>query len=233
MTRDRVAMVSQLTEALIEHATLVATQCEGLIRALEATMQRLSAPPPQAQAPQPPASRALRWHAASAPAPTPAPAQRAAPPPGVTAYPGRPAAAEYPSPPERASQSAAQVPPTFEPPPAPAQTQQAQHAQHGGWPGQGVPGPVPSPHSEATVPASQPAPYVPEPQPAAAPPAPPPAGAAAAGVPASGGVPDDAYLRATRLALDGRSREEIAAQISAEYGLPDPEPILNRVLGAT
>jgi hypothetical protein len=60
--------------------------------------------------------------------------------------------------------------------------------------------------------------------------------AAASSAPAqplsTAGAGDDAYVRATRLALDGRSRSEIAAQISAEFGIADPEPILDRVLGA-
>jgi hypothetical protein len=73
------------------------------------------------------------------------------------------------------------------------------------------------------APLSQPAsPAPPAPEAPAPPPRP----------PAPGGIPDDAYLRATRLALDGRDRNEIGAQLSAEFGIADPEPVLNRVLGA-
>jgi len=45
-------------------------------------------------------------------------------------------------------------------------------------------------------------------------------------------IPDEAYLRATRLALDGRTREEIAAELQGEFRIQDPSPILDRVLGA-
>ena len=240
MTRDRVAMVSQLTEALIEHATLVATQCEGLIRTLEATMQRLAAPapqptpPPEVETAQPPAVE-------QAPQPAPAPAT-------ATAYPAQPSAEPQPQP-------APQAPPAFAPPPAqappPQPTQPAQPPRQP-WPGQGDPQPVPPPQAGPPAPEAPsapvpplgapidqrvPAPSAPEPpptpqapgpttapQPATPPPAPQP--------PTPGGVPDDAYLRATRLALDGRDRSEIAAQLSAEFGIADPEPVLNRVLGA-
>jgi hypothetical protein len=45
-------------------------------------------------------------------------------------------------------------------------------------------------------------------------------------------VPDDAYLRATRLALEGHDRAAIGEQLRAEFGIADPEPVLDRVLGA-
>jgi hypothetical protein len=45
------------------------------------------------------------------------------------------------------------------------------------------------------------------------------------------GVASDVYLRATRLALDGCGRGEIAARLRIEFGIADPEPVLNRVLG--
>ena len=195
MTRDRVAMVSQLTEALIEHATLVATQCEGLIRTLEATMQRLGAPAPHEPAPQPAVE-------AAPPEPPAAPAATA------TAYP---------------AQGAPQPPPAFEPPPS-------QHAPSlepsSRWPGQGAAGPVPPPPQVEPTPPPPAEPVQPPPAPEPAPGAHPPA------APMVGGVSDDAYLRATRLALDGRDRNEIAAQLTAEFGIADPEPVLNRVLGA-
>ena len=229
MTRDRVAMVSQLTEALIEHATLVATQCEGLIRTLEATMRRLGAPAPQRR---PAACRPPRGPAQQAAAPAARhrlPGAAAAAPPGLRAAPpSRPAAARHgPAAPARPRRShgnhagpgraAAFAAPQPETPPA-----EPVRPRH------------PSPAGRAAAAARAPA----APRPSPCPPPrrlPRPASSAAAPAPPSpvaGGVPDDAYLRATRLALDGRDRSEIAAQLSAEFGIADPEPVLNRVLGA-
>jgi len=190
MTRERVAMVSELTDALIEHATLVARQCEGLIRRLEATTQRLGTPPPQ-PAPEPPrefapapaqAARSLgAWPEQSA-----APQTGSVPPEQQAA----PQAAPTP-PPQQATPQAFPTPPEQPTPPPP------------GWGAQ-----APAAHTPAT---SAPSPGV---------------------EPAVGGAPDEAYVMATRLALEGRERAEIGQQLCAHFGIEDPEPVLNRVLGA-
>jgi hypothetical protein len=44
-------------------------------------------------------------------------------------------------------------------------------------------------------------------------------------------VPEEAYLRATRLALDGYDRATIAERLRAEFGIANPEPVLDRVFG--
>jgi len=42
---------------------------------------------------------------------------------------------------------------------------------------------------------------------------------------------EEALLRATQMAISGRSRSEIEAQLRSEFGLEDPEPLLDQVLG--
>ena len=44
-------------------------------------------------------------------------------------------------------------------------------------------------------------------------------------------APEEALLRATQMAISGRSRPEIAEQLRSEFGLEDPEPLLDQVLG--
>ena len=156
MTRERVAMLSELTEAMIEHATVVATQCESLLRRLEATMRHLGGTPAPA-APPPPAQVAP---AAS----TPYPGAHAAPAPAAQAdYVPEPARPQYASP--------SPSPPPAQPPPQPA-------------------APPPQPTSPAA--------------PAQAPVHP---------------APEDAYFRATRLALEGHDRAAIGERLRAEFGI--------------
>jgi hypothetical protein len=175
MTRERVAMLSELAETMIQHATVVATQCESLLHKLEATMRRLGGTVGPAPAPAAP-------HHAS---PTQAqPAIGAAWPP-----PGAPAPAAVPPPPQAAPAASTPYPGAHAPPAPPAQT-----------------------------PAGYPPPP-PPPTPAAAPQAPVP------------GATEEAYLRATRLALDGYDRTAIAHALRAEFGIRDPEPMLDRVFG--
>jgi vacuolar-type H+-ATPase subunit H len=44
-------------------------------------------------------------------------------------------------------------------------------------------------------------------------------------------IPEDALLRATRLAVAGVDEGEIARLLRAEFGIDDPGPIVNQVLG--
>ena len=192
MTRERVAMVSELTDALIEHATLVARQCEGLIRRLEATTQHLGTPAPQPAA-EPPGEFA-RAPAQAARSLGAWPEQSAAPQTGSVPPQQQAAPQAAPTPPPQ-QQAAPQAFPTPPEQPAPSPP---------GWGPQ-----APAAHTPATS--------APSPGPAAE--------------PAVGGAPEEAYVMATRLALEGRDRAEIGQQLYAQFGVEDPEPVLNRVLG--
>lgn len=44
-------------------------------------------------------------------------------------------------------------------------------------------------------------------------------------------APEEALLRATQMAISGRSRAEIGEQLRSEFDLDDPEPLLDQVLG--
>lgn len=254
MTRERVTMISELTEALIEHATLVATQCDSLIRALESTMQRLGADSqaprhaPPIEPPTPTAARQPEPAPEGVPAPQPAPEAplerdprtgRPSVPaatPAATWPPPQPAPAPpaaRPEPPSPAAQ--AEPPPAAWPPPEPRRGYDDQGFDERERP----PAPQP-PHSPDPAPAPGPPP-MPEPPPVE-PPAPTPLADVPAEPPAWNppspayedpvvAIPAEAYLRATRLALDGRGREEIADELRGEFGINDPGPILDRVLG--
>jgi hypothetical protein len=44
-------------------------------------------------------------------------------------------------------------------------------------------------------------------------------------------VPQEAVLHATRMAIAGDDRQRIAESLRVEYGITDPGPILDRVMG--
>jgi hypothetical protein len=50
-------------------------------------------------------------------------------------------------------------------------------------------------------------------------------------LPAQGRARETPAMRAARMAIDGRPREEIGVTLTREYGIRDPNPILNEVLG--
>jgi hypothetical protein len=58
-------------------------------------------------------------------------------------------------------------------------------------------------------------------------------GASRTGAPGEdgGNAPDSATLRAAQLAIGGSGRDEISAILGREYGLTNPTPILDRLLG--
>lgn len=173
MTRERVATLSDLTEAMVEHATVVAAQCESLLRKLEETMRRLggtaapAAPPAPARQPSAPMQPAVagQWSP-----------RDPSPPPPVQATPA--VSTPYPG---------AQAAPHQQYPPQQLYAQQQQY-----------PAPSQAPASQGQ---NQPA-------------------------------TEDAYLRATRLALDGYDRAAIAQHLRIDFGIADPEPLLDSVLGA-
>lgn len=43
--------------------------------------------------------------------------------------------------------------------------------------------------------------------------------------------PEEAYLRATQMAVSGSSRTEISEALRAEFGLDDPNPVVDEILG--
>lgn len=164
ITRDRVQTLSELTEAMIEHATVVATQCESLLRKLEETGRRLG---------------------------------------GTVGVPPRPAPPVEPNAPAQPA-IAGRWPPPDPPPPPPAQAAPAESTPYPG---------AHAPQQQYALPQHQ----YPPPQ-----------------APASGQAQpstEDAYVRATRLALDGYDRAAIAQHLRIEFGIADPEPLLDSVLG--
>lgn len=89
------------------------------------------------------------------------------------------------------------------------------------------PPPEPPPYEAeiAAAPETQPEP---EPAPLPAPPSDPSPVRTLRGTPIS----QEALLHATRLAVAGNEREEIATTLRDDFGIEDPDPVLDRVLGA-
>ncbi|MEZ5061034.1 MAG: hypothetical protein R2700_05885, partial [Solirubrobacterales bacterium] len=46
-------------------------------------------------------------------------------------------------------------------------------------------------------------------------------------------VSQEAMLHATRMAIAGEDRDRIADELRREYGITNPDPILDRVLGGS
>ncbi len=82
----------------------------------------------------------------------------------------------------------------------------------GGQPRLSAPAPVPAP-PPAPAPNERPT-SAPEPEPEAA------------------GVPDEGLVEATQMALAGKPRTEIEATLRRSYGVDDPAPIVDRILGS-
>jgi len=209
MTRERVAMVSELTEALLEHATLIATQCENLVLALEGTMRRLG---PAAQDALLEAPGPASGQIGEAPAAPIVPRTRTWPPPdpfpsarsGGEDVPGNEVPADAQTDDElEPTADLADTPRAESPPPdvldaSPAAAQRSADDTASGLGSSDEPGGWSTPAADSP----------------------------------GGAIPDEAYLAATRLALSGRDRSDIADELSREFGIEDPEPVLDRVLGA-
>lgn len=222
LTAERVGLISELTDDLIRHAATVRDHSEQMVRALEDAIssvtdkleqpglsERLDRPPPTA--PEPPAAATpvigSRYpapaEAATAPAQTPLQAPPPAPPSPAPAPPP-PAPAPAPPVPSGTYTDIVGAPPP--PPPASA------------------PAPVPPrpPHAEPGLGPPQPTPE-----------------AAAAAAAAHDGLNDrgggepaaEAIDHARRLADAGSDRETIASVLRQLWGVSDPDPIVDRVLG--
>lgn len=87
-----------------------------------------------------------------------------------------------------------------------------------------APGPAASPASSAPVSAAAPAPQT-GPRPVAYP------GTGGGSAEPGGAPPEEAYLRATQMAVAGSPRAEIEETLRAEFGLDDPAPIVGEILG--
>jgi hypothetical protein len=84
------------------------------------------------------------------------------------------------------------------------------------------------------IPTDQTAVPPPPPTADAPPPPPPPPDASPPAVAAAGeqvAVPQEAVLHATRMAVAGEDRQRIAESLRDEFGITDPAPILDRVMG--
>jgi hypothetical protein len=216
LTAERVGLISELTDDLIRHAANVRDHSEQMVRALEdaitSVTDKLEQPglndhldPARTAPPLPLAVPATAVAAEPAPTPQippqPAPAQPAAPP-----APAQPAAQPAPE----------QAPPS-------------------GTYTDIVGAPAPPPPASAPAPLPHPPPLV---EPATGPPQPTPEAAAAAAaaraVPADGEGPGhvaEAIDHARRLADAGSDRETIASVLRQLWGVSDPDPIVDRVLG--
>lgn len=231
LTAERVGLISELTDDLIRHAANVRDHSERMVRALEdainSVTDKLEQPgmtDPFADVQTPPALT-------RAPAPPPEPRLQPPPPPPppAPAVPSNPVAEPDPAP------SPTPTPP--DPGPAP----EAEPSRPVSYTDLiGAPPPPPPAFSPAPVPPSQPAPEPDAPGAAREPAQPPPVEPsppepvesietdAGAGNP---DVPLDAVLYATRLAVNGTDPGVIAAELTSRYGIEDPDPIVQRVMG--
>lgn len=211
MTAERVRMISQLTDDLIEHASVVKEHSQSMVATLEQAIKVAS-------------SRLDELDAGGAPAEAARPTPVAAPAPAPGALSGG------------TSQPTHEAPAPAAPPPTPAEPEAADDQRHSGT---AAPVAAPQPEFEADTPASpasQPeAPRAEAPAPAeasAATPAPDTAGAAPASEPAPAepaeAPPTEALLRATQLAIAGESRDSVGDAIRRDFGV-DPEPVLAQV----
>jgi len=90
--------------------------------------------------------------------------------------------------------------------------------------------PPPAPPAQVEPPAPPPEPAAPA-EPAPAPALQPGGWAMHQPEPEPSAIPKDALLEATRLAVAGTDRAAIAAVLKADYGIEDPDPVVDRVLG--
>ena len=231
--RDRVEMMSALSDAMLEQATTVKRQCDLLIDAidrvvveLELELERpLRNPSPKVPAPvaKAPATPASPTPAPPVPAPPPKqPVQPAAAPPQMSEARRRALQAireriaRGVDQEQRPPQGRASIP--APPPVAPRQQQPAPRAPH--------PAPVP------TAPA-QPAPTA---RPATGPPANRPVQSQPARTPrrrVSEQAAEGARLLATQMAVAGSTRAEILVRLRKEFGIEDPEPIVDAAVGGS
>jgi vacuolar-type H+-ATPase subunit H len=239
LTAERVGLISELTDDLIRHAANVRDHSERMVRALEdaihSVTDKLEQPgmtdPFRDAPPQPGLTRAQ-------PRPDPGPPHLPAPPsPAMSPAPPIPSApADDPAAPAIPSSPA--VEPAYAPPPQPEPARPVSYTDL-----IGVPPPPPPAFTPAPVPQSQPAPgpeAMNEPWPEVterADPEPHAAEEATSGIEdeemdaSQPEVPLDAILHATRLAVNGTDPAVIATELTDRYGIEDPEPIVQRVLG--
>ena len=212
---ERIRLVSELTDTLVDRVRTVAQQSDELMAALDDAGRRVAS----SAAPSEPREEPPTQRFEPAPAQSPAPGlppyvvlpslyYPAAPPPAP--QPPMPAAPAPPAPAPPAPAPPAPAPPAFQtasPPPAYAPPAQPPAAQ-------APPEPVAPPPSPQAY-----DPPTPQPPPAPAPPAPEP------GPPVS----DDARLLATQMAVAGSSRDQIAWRLQEEFGINDSTAILDEL----
>ena len=206
--RERVEMMSALSDSLLEQATTVKRQADVVIEALDQVIATLAeerdrparpqAEPRRPARPSPPAMAtrpALSRPPVAARPPAPPPRQAPPPPP---AAPPRPQPAPQPAAPDsevrrraleavRARMAHSAEPQAPSPPQAPA------------------PAPAPTPRSQ-------------DPQ-------------RPARKPVSEGTAEGARILATQMAVAGSTRAEILVRLRKEFGIEDPEPIVDGVVG--
>jgi hypothetical protein len=242
LTAERVGLISELTDDLIRHAANVRDHSEQMVRALEdaiiSVTDKLEQPglndhlDPARTATPPPLGAPETAGAAEPHAPVPAephapvPAEPHAPVPvppqaSIPAQPATPRTPEQPAPAQPAPQPVSEPAPEQVPP--------------SGTYTDIVGAPPPPPPASAPAPLPHPPPLV---EPATGPPQPTPEAAAAAAaaraVPADGNGPGhvaEAIDHARRLADAGSDRETIASVLRQLWGVSDPDPIVDRVLG--
>jgi len=213
LTAERVGLISELTDDLVRHAATVRDHSEQMVRALEdainSVTDKLEQPGlserldrPQPSAAEPPAAATPIIGSRAAPA------QPATPPPPPLTPPAPPVPPPAPTP---------------APPPVPSGT----YTDIVGAPPPPPPASAPAP-LPARPPHAEPAPGPPQPTPEAA------AAAATHGVLGDRGGSEpaaEAIDHARRLADAGSDRETIASVLRQLWGVSDPDPIVDRVLG--
>jgi vacuolar-type H+-ATPase subunit H len=231
LTAERVGLISELTDDLVRHAANVRDHSEQMVRALEDAINSvtdkleqpaMTDPFPGAEPPGPSLPFTEPLYASGPPpppetplgggtytdlvgAPHPPPAVPPSPPPAVPAPPREPVppAVEYTPVEPR--------PPVEMPPAQPPEPSRA-------------PDPTPAEAVEES----------PEDQPqiaVEAEPAPPQPVDRQPTTRAEPEVPQDALLHATRLAVAGEGRDAIANALRDQFGIEDPDPVVDRVLG--
>ena len=216
--RERVEMMSALSDSLLEQATTVKRQADVVIEALDRVIATLEEERDRPARPQP-ATPAGPAQAARPPA------GRARPPPPARRSPRPPAAAGPPPPPAQPRPPAPASPPRPTPPPQPAapdsefrrRALDAVRARMAHSAEPQAPSPPPA-TPRPPAPAPTPAPRAQDPQ---RPPR----------KPVSEGTAEGARILATQMAVAGSTRAEILVRLRKEFGIEDPEPIVDGVVG--
>lgn len=207
---DRVRTISELTDDLMQQANVVKGHSERMIAALEDAIRLIGE---RLDADEKASASALGASSAwPEPEPIPPPSYEVGPSYDPSLYERTATDPVWEGSPTRGEreETAAFPPPPPPPPPPPEPGETAETA-----------GPGPDRAPEEPAPPGE--------EPEAAPPAE-PAVSPSPG-PSLADPPEEALIKATQLAVAGTERDQIAAVLREEFGLGDPGPVLDRIMG--